>query len=131
MEDGDHQKLIYPELSYILTGISFAIHNQLGRYAREKQYGDAFEEKLKTLHISYGREFRLEKTGNAVDFIVDDKIIVELKARPVIFKQDYYQAQRYLQASNKKLALLINFRNRYLKPVRIVRIDTDIKRKFL
>ncbi len=73
-----NEKLVYPELSYLVNGICFEAHNTLGRYAKE----------------------------------------------------DYYQAQRYLQASGIKLALLVNFRNRYLKPVRIIRIDTDTKSRF-
>ena len=95
------RKIIYPELSYALTGICFNVHNELGRYEREKQYGDLLEEKLKEVKIPYKREFRIEKTGNTVDFLVDDKIIVELKAKPLILKEDYYQTQRYLQATNK------------------------------
>jgi len=39
-------------------------------------------------------------------------------------KTDYYQTQRYLHALNKNLALLINFRNRYLKPIRVIKIGT-------
>ena len=124
-------KLIYPELSYLITGVCFEAHNELGRYAREKQYGDLLEKKLREIDVSYKREFKIEKTGNIIDFIIDNKIILELKTKPLIVKEDYYQAQRYLQASGIKLALLINFRNRYLKPIRIIRIDTDIKNKFI
>lgn len=124
-------KLIYPELSYLITGICFEVHNQLGRYSREKQYGDLLEEKLKEVKIPYEREFKIAKTGNTVDFFIDNKIILELKAEPLILKEDYYQTQRYLQASNVKLALLVNFRNRYLKPIRVVKIDTNVKNKFL
>ncbi len=46
-------ELIHPELSYLITGICFEAHNELGRYAREKQYGDFIEVKLKELKILY------------------------------------------------------------------------------
>lgn len=123
-------KLIYPQLSYLLTGIFFDIHNELGRFNREKQYGDSFEIRLKELAIPYVREYRVSKTGNIADFVIDEKIIVELKAKPIILKNDYYQTQRYLQATGHKLGFIVNFRSRYLKPLRIVRIDTDVRKKF-
>ena len=123
-------KLIYPELSYIITGICFEVHNELGRYCREKQCCDAIEKKLKIIGMPYLREFKIGASGNTVDFLIDKKIILEIKAKPLILKDDYFQVQRYLQASGIRLALLANFRNRYLKPIRIVRIDTKAKERF-
>lgn len=123
-------KLIYPKLSYLLTGVCFEVHNKLGRYAREKQYGDCFEEKLSQLKISFIRESSIMNSGNRVDFLVDNKVVVEFKTKPVITKDDYYQVQRYLQSSGVKLALLVNFRSKFLKPARVIRIDTDAKKKF-
>ena len=124
-------KIIYPELSYMLTGICFNVHNDLGRYARERQYGDEIARRLKEAKTPFEREVAVGGAGNIADFLVDDKIILELKAKRIITKEDYFQTQRYLQALKIKLGLLVNFRDRYLKPIRIVRIDTDLKRKFV
>ena len=123
-------KLIYPQLSYTIVGACFDAHNELGRFAREKQYCDVLEHKLRDLKIPYKREFHVKNTGNILDFIIDNKLILELKAKRVITKDDYYQIQRYLQILNIKLGLLVNFRNRYLKPIRIIRIETDARGKF-
>ena len=125
-----NSKLIYPELSYVITGICFDAHNRLGRFSREKQYCDEIESKLKELKIPYKREYQIVKSGNQLDFLVENKIILEIKAKRIILKEDFYQLQRYLQASGMKLGLMVNFRNRYLKPIRIVRIDTEAKNKF-
>jgi len=125
-----NKKLIYPELSYFITDLCFDVHNQLGRYAREKQYCDFLENKLKELKINYQKEYSIKNTGNRIDFLIDNKIILEIKAKRLVLKEDYYQLQRYLQIMNIKLGLIINFRNRYLKPLRIIRIDTDVKHKF-
>jgi len=123
-------KLIYPTLSYQIVGICFEAHNELGRFCREKQYADFLEKKFKELNIVYSRESRETKSGNIFDFIIDNKIILELKAKPIILKSDYYQTQRYLQDSGLKLGMIVNFRNRYLKPLRIVKIETSAKTRF-
>lgn len=120
-------KLIFPELSYEITGILFKIHNELGRFLNEKQYADAVEKMLKEEKIKYEREkdlpvsFEGEQKGrNKVDFVLENKIILELKAKRVVPREDYYQVKRYLEAANLKLGLLVNFRDKYLKPKRIL-----------
>lgn len=57
---------------------------------------------------------------NIVDFIIDDKIVVELKAKRVVTREDYYQMKRYLVACKKKLGILVNFRQQYLSPKRVL-----------
>jgi len=131
MHTNNTNKIIYPELSFKINGVCFKVHNQLGRYSREKQYCDLLEEEFKKLKISYKREYKIKGAGNTVDFLIADGIILEIKAKRIILKDDYYQLQRYLQSSGCKLGLLVNFRNRYLKPTRVIKIDTKNKTKFL
>ena len=118
------EKILYPELSYQITGILFDVHNELGPYAREKQYGDLIEEKLKESGIPYGREIGMGSSGNILDFIVDKKIILELKTTRILSRESYRQIQNYLQQTRLDLGLLVNFRNKYIKPVRIIRINS-------
>ncbi len=117
-------KLVYPELSYLITGILFDVHNELGRYAREKQYGDVLARALKAQNIKFCRELSIAGSGNIVDFTIEDKIILELKTVPAIVYGHYRQVQNYLQQTGLRLGLLINFRSQYLRPIRIIRIDS-------
>jgi len=123
----DIDKLIYPELSYKITGILFTVHNELGRFRNEKEYGDAIEKYLGKFNMNYEREkilppsFEQELKGrNKIDFLIDNKIILEIKTERLLTRDDYYQTKRYLVALNKKLGLLVNFRDKYLKPKRIL-----------
>ncbi|MBI4709208.1 MAG: GxxExxY protein [Candidatus Portnoybacteria bacterium] len=120
-------KMIYPELSYKVCGLCFYIHNRLGRYRNEKQYGDALEVAFDEAGIIHKREKRLpasfvgEKSyRNIPDFIIEDKLIVDLKAKTIITKDDYFQMRRYLVSYKKRLGLIINFRQKYLRPKRIL-----------
>ncbi len=124
-------ELIYPELFYKLNGILFAVHNEIGLYGREKQYGDLLEIKLQENGLKYERECTIGNTGNITDFIIDNKIVLELKTKRILTKEDYEQVQRYLQQTQLKLGILVNFRNKYIKPSRIVKIDTLNKNKFV
>ncbi len=119
--------IIYSDLSYKINGILFKTHNELGKYCNEKQYCDLIEEYLKESKINYEREkilpvsFKGETKGrNKIDFLVEDKIILEIKAKRITSREDYYQARRYLNALNKKMCLLVNFHSEYIKPKRIL-----------
>lgn len=120
-------KIIEKELSYKINGLLFEVHNHLGRFCREKQYGDFFEKLLIDEKIDYEREKELSVVGidnrftNVVDFVINKGLLVDLKAKSIVTKDDYYQMNRYLDASGFKLGLIVNFRNKYLKPIRVIR----------
>lgn len=121
------EKIIYPELSYKINGLCFQTHNEIGRFAKEKQYADWLEYLLIKNGVKYKREIKIpfyynqnKVGGNIIDFIIEDKIVIECKAKKFITKEDYHQVQRYLKASGIKLGLIVNFRTVYLKPKRVI-----------
>lgn len=120
-------KILYPQLSYKLTGLCYKAQNELGRFCSEKQYSDALEILLKKNGIVFQREklIPIKFNGESIqgifpDFLIENEIVVDLKAKKFITKDDYNQMMRYLQLLNKKLGLIVNFRSTYLKPKRIL-----------
>ena len=124
LRQGD--KVIYPELSYRITGLLFEVHNVYGRWRSEKTYADAFEELLRRDGIPHEREVRLpgvadgQPSRDIVDFLIADKVVVELKAKPQTNREDYAQVKRYLAARSIRLGILVNFRREHLVPKRIL-----------
>jgi len=121
-----NSKIVYPDESYEITGICFRVQKELGRFGRERQYCDLIEQICKELNIPYLREFEIKNfvsdspKGNRVDFLLFGKIIIEIKAKNFVTKEDYIQLQRYLKAANLELGLLVNFRSPHLKPYRVL-----------
>lgn len=124
------EKIVYKELSYLITGILFEVHNKLGRYGREKQYGDMLETFLNERAVSYEREKEIpvdkisNQFTNKVDFVINSQLLIDLKAKDIVTKEDFYQMNRYLDASGMRLGLIVNFRNKYLKPIRVIRANS-------
>lgn len=102
------------------------MHRKLGRFCSERQYCDEIENEFKIGNYPYKREFQINELdesspkGNRVDFLVDDKIIVEVKAKKFVTKEDYIQLLRYLKGAGVGLGLIVNFRSTYLKPKRVI-----------
>lgn len=109
--------LIYPVESKKILGLAIQLHNEMGCGFREKVYQDAFEVLLKENMIPYEREKHIEMVFHGVklehdffyDFLIDDKIGVELKAVSEIVGEFESQIINYLHISNHKLGLLLNF----------------------
>jgi 1-deoxy-D-xylulose-5-phosphate reductoisomerase len=122
-ENDQSHDIIHKELSYKINGILFKVHDELGRYAKEKQYGDLFAMHLEKEKINFTREKNISRTSvdnNRADFIIENSIVVEFKAKSFITKEDYYQVKRYLEIINLKLGIIANFRQKFLKPKRVL-----------
>ena len=126
-------EIIYKDLCYVLNDLGYEIQNSLGSACSEKQYQDALEFKLKSANLKYEREkdllFRLAEgtiSGNKVDFVVENKVAVDIKAKKYITRADYKQMLRYLKAGKYKLGLLINFGTSKVTIKRVVNSDIRI-----
>lgn len=120
-------KVVYLELSYKIVGILFEVHTALGNRYQEKYYQRAVEVKLNNKKIPYGKEIAVDLTIDKVkigkyflDFLIDGKIVLELKAKPIFTKIDYKQVRAYLTACNLKLGILANFYGESLEYKRIL-----------
>lgn len=122
--------MIYPELSYKIVGILFKVHSTLGRRYQEKYYQRAVEVALKEERIRFEKEIVVDLTFGEtkigkymLDFLIEGKIILELKAKPKFEKEDFRQIMAYLKAKNLKLGILVNFMGEKLAYKRILNPD--------
>jgi len=127
MRIANMSEVVYPKTSYKIVGVMFRVHNELGRFCNERQYADAMEKEFKLANIQYEREKELsesfvgERKGrNIADFIIENKIAIEIKAKRFMSREEYYQVRRYLKSGDLKLGILVNFRETYLRPKRIL-----------
>lgn len=126
-------KIIYPELSYKIVGILFKIHSELGGYYQEKYYQRAVEKLLLKEKISFQKEIKVDLTFDSekigkyfLDFLIEDKLILELKAVPKLYPNDFKQVSGYLKAAGLKLGILANFHGKKLRYYRI--LNSEVKK---
>ena len=120
-------KVIYRELSYRVMQAVFEVHNTLGPGFTEMIYEEALVYELGLSGIPFERQkavtlmYKGKQVGtHRLDLIIDDKIVLELKATSAlddVFKQ---QTLSYLKATGLRLAILINFGTPRVQYERIV-----------
>jgi GxxExxY protein len=124
----ENNNLIYQELSEKIIGAFFEVHNELGRGHSEQVYCEALSIEFGLQEIDFNCEevFRILYKGHMLkthfraDFIVFDKILVEVKAIDQLTRSNLRQAINYLAASNHKLCLLVNFGGERVEFKRVV-----------
>jgi len=122
--------IIYPELSYELMALLFKVHNTMGKNFQEKYYQRAVEIELKKQGIPYEREklvrlyYEKENIGRYyIDFVVSNKIALEIKAADYFKREFTAQVLAYLSSAQLKLGIIVNFNSqtllykRYVNPL--------------
>ena len=121
-------EILYKEECYKIMGILFEVHNNLGRGFSEIVYKDALEYEFKNSLIQFEREREYAvrykditlKHKFYADFIVYDKIILEIKVCKSLNEDHLQQCLNYLKVSKNKLAILVNFNSDLLEYKRII-----------
>lgn len=107
---------LYEEESYKIRGACFEVYNALGGGIRENIIERALLEELRSRGLGVATQARVavkykdKNIGVYIpDIVIDDKIIVELKSKPFITKEDEKQFWGYLKGAEYNLGFLMNF----------------------
>ena len=109
-------EILYKDISYKLVGCFYKVYNVLGPGHKEDIYDKALKVEFDDTKVKYISQKRLKIIYNnkeigfyKPDFIIEDKIIVEIKSvllMPKVFEKQLYY---YLKGSGYRLGYLVNF----------------------
>jgi len=118
------------ELTHKIIGCAMKVHSTLGNGFQEVIYQRAMVIEMEKEGLSFAREMEMDITYDGqqigkrrVDFFVEDKIMVELKALINLEDVHLAQAMNYCQAYNLPIGLLINFGSKSLQFKRVYNIN--------
>jgi GxxExxY protein len=127
-------KLLFEDLTYKIRECVFKVYNTIGKGHKESVYKKALEEEFKKQGLVYKSEPKIDVTYEdklvgvyRPDFIIEDKIILEIKVKDFLTNEDEFQVYSYLKATKYKLSLLINFGFKELEIKRVLntKLNTD------
>jgi len=108
--------LLHEELSESIIRAYYKVYNELGYGFLEKVYENALCIELKNSGFNFISQFPIEvyysgeKVGFYIaDIIVEDKIIIEVKAAEGLREEHEFQLINYLKATSIEVGLLLNF----------------------
>ena len=119
-------KILYRNLSYQIMQAVFEVHNKLGPGFLESVYEEALVHELTLRQIPFERQkeikirYKAKLVGvHRLDLVVEDKIILELKAVTELTDAFKQQTLSYLKATGLKLGILINFGSKRVEYIRM------------
>lgn len=111
------------ELSYLVIRCAMKVHSELGPGLLESAYGACLAHELRKNGLRVETQVALPvcydgmklDLGYRIDLLVDDVLVVELKAIEHVLPVHKAQLLSYLRLSKRKLGLLINFHTTHLR----------------
>ncbi|MEW6701291.1 MAG: GxxExxY protein [Bacteroidota bacterium] len=128
--------LLYKEITEKIIGASFEVHKFLGNGFQEVIYQRALAYEMRKSGLEFAREIEQdifykdleEPIGTRrADFVVENKVLVELKAITQLEDVHLAQALNYLKAYKLKVGLLINFGAKSLEFKRLILSQKSVK----
>ena len=123
----NNKDILYKDLSYIIVGSAFTVHRTIGCGFSESCYCNALAIELRAQAIPFTQQERFdvfyhdEHCGFMLtDFIIDRKIILEIKSAESITSSHIAQLCSYLRCSKIKLGYILNFGSKSLGFKRII-----------
>ena len=123
----NEKELKYSEITGKIIGAAMKVHTTLGRGFQEVIYQRAMEIEMAKQGLKIQREMEMDvfydgqKVGTRrVDFFVEGKVMVELKAVSQLEDVHLAQAINYLEAYNLEIGLLVNFGAKSLEYRRVI-----------
>ena len=106
----------YSDVTSAVIGCAIEVHSILGTGFQEVVYQRALAVEMESRGLSFAREWEMpifykerQVGARRVDFLVDEKVVVELKAIGELEKVHLAQAINYLEAFRLEVGLLLNF----------------------
>ncbi|MBN1622391.1 MAG: GxxExxY protein [Endomicrobiales bacterium] len=107
---------IYKDLTYKIIGCAYEVHKELGSLHKEVIYHKALAMEFQNSNITFDEEksidviYKGKKIGSyRPDFLIEDKVILEIKVAPTMTKAMQDQVYYYVKGTKYQLVLLINF----------------------
>lgn len=123
----ENESYIYSEQTNKIIGLCYKVYNKLGYGHLEKIYQKALATEFDKNQVVFRREVfgKIKYDGEVIgryylDFLIDDKIALEIKVRREIYESDWMQLLNYLKSKNLKLGLLIVFSKGKVKIKRVI-----------
>lgn len=121
------EKLLYKDLSYKIVGLAMQVHTELGHGFLEKVYENSLMILFAESRITAQQQLpiRVQFHGQIVgeyiaDILVENSVILELKAATKLSDVHKAQTLNYLKATGFRLAILLNFGKHKLEYERLV-----------
>lgn len=126
MKSAIDSRYIYSELSHEIIGAAFEVQNALGPGRPEKSYQKLMAAELQSRGIKFKEQVVVDIIYKGIreitrrfDFVVENKVVVELKVGKHVERAAFQQVREYLSMSKMKLGLIILFTNEGVEAKRI------------